>query len=200
MAMTNHITNNIIKDLDIIKLEGFNNWRTWKFLNECSLGSKTGFECCLYYTAGTTGSGPNLPNSPVTCIDFTAGHPFMLTAKDITKFPNNERQVRHAIVKNLSREVVDNVISCPSAKDIWTRLVQLYEQGDYFNIITLKRQFCSHQMQEATPINHHIGQMQTWYDQMRRIGDAYARPLNWGMFLTASLPGFVGHFCPDFTN
>lgn len=101
MATTNNITN-VIQHLDVIKLEGASNWHAWKFLIECWLGLNTSVECCIYYTAGITGSGPTLPGSPVTTVDVSAGHPFILMAKDIIHFQKNEQKVRYLLVKNLS--------------------------------------------------------------------------------------------------
>lgn len=40
----------------------------------------------IYYTAGTTGSGPNVANSPVTAVSITAGHLFIPMREDIDNF------------------------------------------------------------------------------------------------------------------
>lgn len=62
------------------------------------------------------------------------------------KYDKDNNKAKSLILRSLSRNIAEEVISCPTAKEIWERLLEIQQQRNKLNKGNLKREFHSAHM------------------------------------------------------
>ncbi|EUC56036.1 Copia-like polyprotein/retrotransposon, partial [Rhizoctonia solani AG-3 Rhs1AP] len=163
------VTTEESSSLRINKLEGASNWKTWKVLVQDWLNEKD-------LDTIITSICPVISTSPPVGQDA------------IDKWDKQNRKVIATLRRNLQETVLTHVIACTTAKEVWDRLSGLYEITDIIELVSIRRLYFSHRMDESTKIEDHLKQMQEWHDKMRSIGTNYATNFDKAITLPSSLP------------
>ena len=158
----------------IVALSGTNNWKMWKIRVEDWM-----YEHDIWGVVD--GSQPKpAPVDPLA--------PTQAETTAIKEWEKRDRKAQACIRRCVDDSVIVNIAACATAEESWGRLNAMYEMNDLVALVSLRKALFSHQMAETTKIGEHISTMQQWYDDLRKMGLDYARPLDWSLALVSSLP------------
>ena len=85
----------------------------------------------------------------------------------------NDQKARCYIVAGLERNIVRQIMSLTTSRDMWKRLSQVYELKDESTVHVLKTQFYEYRMTEGMSIGEHIAKVE---ELAHKLADVKAKP------------------------
>lgn len=85
-------------------------------------------------------------------------------------FKKVDRWVKSIILLSLDANTIRNVQSCASSKDIWDRLLLMYEQRSQANKLILKKEFYDLKMKANESVRDFVGRAESIHGQLKDVG------------------------------
>ncbi|XP_044591444.1 uncharacterized protein LOC123269672 [Cotesia glomerata] len=148
--------------MKIQKLQGPENWAVWKFQTKIALIARDiDIGTAQQQPTPPTGTGDILP----TLIQVNAYQ------EKLSKFKKMEAIVQFVITSSLGPEAVLHVMSCTTARQMWTRLQEVYESKSDTNIHMLNQQWYTLTKNESDNMTMYIAKVQDLAHRLKQMGE-----------------------------
>jgi hypothetical protein len=113
-----------------------------------------------------------------------------------------DRKALGLIRRCVNDEIVLLILVATTSKAVWDTLKNTYEVVDIVTLIDLRCRLFWTKMEEGTPIDKHIRDMHSVYDQLHTINEDLLNDFDWALCLVNSLPvswqNFIQTLTPAF--
>lgn len=109
-----------------------------------------------------------------------------LKAKDLFKYvetdkvdnekEKDEYRAQEIIISTLSEKVTNYIINCKSAREIWIKILSIFEQDDMIKKHSDQQKFFNYKY-ESKGIAHHISELENVADDLKRRGETISEEL-----------------------
>jgi hypothetical protein len=110
-----------------------------------------------------------------------------------------DRKALGLIRRCVNDDIVLLILAATTSKAAWDTLRNTYEVVDIVALIDLRRRLFWTKMEEGTPIDKHIREMRSVYDQLRAINEDLSNDFDWALCLVNSLPASWRNFIQTLT-
>lgn len=162
--------------MSVGKLQDAEQWTTWKFQVRVLLNAADLFEV-------VTG------DDPVPIVDDTKPE----SKKALKEWQTKDRKAQKLIVTTIGQQPMIHIINCSTAKEMWTKLLSVYEQRTSASVNLLQQRFYSFAMNPNDDIATHISKLENLAKQLKDSGETVSTSMLTAKVLM-TLPPHFAHF------
>jgi Zinc knuckle. len=101
---------------------------------------------------------------------------FVETDKVDNEKEKDEYRAQEIIISTLSEKVTNYIINCKSAREIWIKILSIFEQDDMIKKHSDQQKFFNYKY-ESKGIAHHISELENVADDLKRRGETISEEL-----------------------
>src|SRR5438093_7800533 len=153
----------------IEKLTGADNWEIWKFMIQCILGEK---EHALEVVTGDLllPDGAGVAGVPPNAVGLAA-----LPAEQraiATNYIRGNRTAMAILTRFINPKVLVSLMACATARQMWERLIEIYERDTALGGVALQSEFCEFNQDEGETLTELIHRFDNLLYRMNAKGIA----------------------------
>jgi len=172
------------ESIKINKLTGNENWETWKFQIKVIMTAADIFDV----VAGKSKKPVLTKSNSETEDDARKRY-----GVDYSIFKKADNKAQKYIVTSVDKQPLQYIMNCDTAKEMWDKLLSVYEQKSDSSVTLIQQKFYSYVMNPDDNMMIHISKLESLSRKLKQLGE----PISESMLMTKilmTLPENYKHF------